>query len=113
MDMDDRLDEAARVIDTMGSVYPFKVTIDSGIFRPLFIPHKMIVASGAQKTFEPDYLAFTSYVFAGSYEFPRACPDTDLPVSVAVCRRFLAPAVTSYRARLLSMLTVWRTFVRR
>jgi hypothetical protein len=63
-DMDERLDEAARVIDTMGSLYPLKLTIDASIFRPLYKPHKMVVASGAQKDFVPDFLAFVAYVHA-------------------------------------------------
>jgi hypothetical protein len=77
LDVDDRLDEAARVIDTMGSVYPFKLTIDSGIFRPLYKPHKMIVASGAQKTFQPDFLAFTSYVYAVLSQVYLKYPDAE------------------------------------
>jgi hypothetical protein len=64
LDMDDRLDEAARVIDTTGTLYPFKLSIDSSIFRPLYRPHKMMVASGALKDFQPDFLAFVAYVFA-------------------------------------------------
>ena len=53
IDMDDRLDEAALVIDTMGSFYPINITIDAGVFRPLYKPHKMRIASGAHKDFAP------------------------------------------------------------
>lgn len=64
LDVDERLDEAARVIDQMGSLYPFKLTIDANIFRPLYRPHKMLVASGAVKDYRPDFLGFVSYAFA-------------------------------------------------
>jgi hypothetical protein len=63
-DMDERLDEAARVIDTMGSLYPLKLTIDASVYRPLYKPHKMLAASGGQKEMQPDFLAFASYAFA-------------------------------------------------
>src|SRR6266403_1453566 len=63
-DVDERLDEAARVIDQMGSLYPFKLTIDTSIFRPLYKRHKMLVASGAVKNYKPDFLGFVSYAFA-------------------------------------------------
>ena len=76
LEADDRLDEAARVIDTLGSLYPFKLTIDSSIFSPLYKPHKMIVESGAWKEFKPDFLAFTAYVFAVlcqvNFKYPEA-----------------------------------------
>lgn len=62
-DADERLDEAARVIDQMGSLYPFKITIDTNIFRPLYKPHKMLLASGAATDYKPDFLGFVSYAF--------------------------------------------------
>lgn len=62
-DVDERLDEAARVIDQMGSLYPFKITIDTKIFKPLYKPHKMLVASGAATDYKPDFLGFVSYAF--------------------------------------------------
>ena len=61
-DADERLDEAARVIDTMGSLYPFEVSIDGSLFAPLYKPHKMKVGSGAQKPLQPDFIAFVAYV---------------------------------------------------
>jgi hypothetical protein len=62
--MDERLDEAARVINEMGCLYPLKVTIDASIFRQLYKPHKMVAESGGKKDMEPDFLAFCSYVLA-------------------------------------------------
>jgi hypothetical protein len=76
-DADERLDEAARVIDTMGSLYPLKLTIDTSIFRPLYKPHKMIAASGAQKDYQPDFLAFTSYALAVLVRVHLKYPDAE------------------------------------
>jgi hypothetical protein len=75
--MNDRLDEAARVIDTLGSLYPFKITIDAGVFRPLYKPHKMLVGSGGQKDHQPDFLAFTSYAYAVLLYVHTHYPDTE------------------------------------
>lgn len=63
-EVDERLDEAARVIDTMGSLYPLMITIDGSVFTPLYKEHKMIGVSGRQKDFQPDFLAFVAYVYA-------------------------------------------------
>jgi len=61
---DERLDEAARVIDQTGSLYPLMLTIDSSVFKPLYKNLKMIGASGGRKEFQPDFLAFVAYVWA-------------------------------------------------
>jgi hypothetical protein len=61
---DERLDEAARVIDQMGSLYPLLITINGSIFTPLYKGHKMIGVSGGGKDFQPDFLAFVAYVYA-------------------------------------------------
>jgi len=63
-DADERLDEAAIVIDQMGSLFPLDVSIDADIFRPLYKPHKFQAATGAVRNYEPDFLAFVSYVYA-------------------------------------------------
>jgi hypothetical protein len=76
-DADERLDEAARVIDTMGSLYPLKLTIDASISRPLYKPHKMIAASGAKKDYQPDFLAFTSYALAVLIQVKLKHPDVE------------------------------------
>ena len=77
LDMDDRLDEAAVVIQTLGSLYPFKLTIDASTFRPLYRPHKVVVASGAHKDFQPDFLAFMSYAYAVLFYVNKKHPDAE------------------------------------
>jgi hypothetical protein len=64
VDADERLDEAARVIDHMGSLYPLMITIDGSVFMPLYKEHRMIGVSGRGKDFQPDFLAFVAYVYA-------------------------------------------------
>lgn len=64
IDMDERLDEAARVIDQSGSLYPLNITIDSSKFRPLYKDHKVKLPSGGSKVFQPDFLAFVAYAHA-------------------------------------------------
>jgi hypothetical protein len=76
-DMDERLDEAARVIDTMGSLHPFKLTIDTSVFRPLYKSHKMIAASGGKKDYQPDFLAFTSYALSVLVQVKLRYPDAE------------------------------------
>jgi hypothetical protein len=61
---DERLDEAARVIDHMGSLYPLMITIEGSVFIPLHKENKMIGVSGGKKDFQPDFLAFVAYVYA-------------------------------------------------
>lgn len=62
-DADQRLDEAAILINQMGSLYPMLFTIDRSVFMPLYKNHKMIGASGGKKDFQPDFLAFVAYVW--------------------------------------------------
>jgi hypothetical protein len=62
-DADIRLDNAALVIDQMGSLFPIDVSIDGSIFRPLYEPHKLTTTSGAVKEFQPDFFAFLPYVY--------------------------------------------------
>jgi hypothetical protein len=62
-DADERLDEAARVIDQSESLFPLMFTIDISVFEPLYKEHKMIAASGGVKDFQPDFLAFVAYAF--------------------------------------------------
>lgn len=61
--VEERLDEAARVIDQMGSLFPLMYTIHRSDFNPLYKEHKVIVASGATKDFQPDFLAFLAYAY--------------------------------------------------
>ena len=61
---DDRMYEAASVIEAMGSLMPFKVTIDCSVFRPLFREHKLRLDTGGTRNLEPDFLAFTAYAYA-------------------------------------------------
>jgi hypothetical protein len=76
-DADDRLDEAALVIDQMGSLYPIKVTIDGSIFRPMYKDFKMLSESGGVKKYEPDFLAFTSYAFAVCLHLHHRYPEAE------------------------------------
>lgn len=62
-DAEERLDEAARVIDQMGSFFPLMFTINGADFNPLYKEHKVIVASGGSKDFQPDFLAFIAYAY--------------------------------------------------
>jgi hypothetical protein len=61
---DDRLNEAASVIGAMGSLYPVRIALDGGLFRQVFSSHKLLAVSGGVKRYEPDYYAFTTYVYA-------------------------------------------------
>lgn len=76
LNMDDRLDEAAIVIDHMGSLYPLKITIDTSVFSPMFKDFKMQSDSGGNKKYQPDFFAFTAYAFAVllhlHYHYPEA-----------------------------------------
>ena len=61
---DDRVDEAALVIDTMGSFYPVAVEVDGGHFKDGFAELKVRRQDARQfeaKPFEPDYLCFLTY----------------------------------------------------
>jgi hypothetical protein len=60
---DERLDEAARVIDQMGGMYPLNIMIDGAVFAPLYRGHKTVTTSGAVKSFQPDFLGFIAYAF--------------------------------------------------
>lgn len=61
---DDRLDEAANVIGTMGSLYPVRIVLDGGLFRRTFATHKLLATTGGVKRYEPDYYAFMTYAYA-------------------------------------------------
>ena len=53
IDMDDRLDEAALVIDTMGSFYPINITIDAGVFSRSTNHTRCELRQGRTKTSRP------------------------------------------------------------
>ena len=77
LDADDRLDDAALVIDQLGSLYPLKLTIDASIFRPLYKSHKMIAESGKVVAYEPDFFAFMTYAFTVLLYVKEKCPDAE------------------------------------
>lgn len=64
LDAENRLDQAAHIIATMGSLYPVKIKVAGPLFRKLFEPHQLKAASGGRKRYEPDYYAFVTYVYA-------------------------------------------------
>src|SRR6266446_3021519 len=63
-DAANRLDEAASIIATMGSLYPLKIKIGGSLFRKLFQNTQFQVASGGRKRYEPDYNTFLTYAYA-------------------------------------------------
>jgi hypothetical protein len=63
-DADKRVDEAARVINAMGSFYPIVVEMDGGHVKDTFTEAKVRRSNAKQfeaKPFEPDYLSFLAY----------------------------------------------------
>jgi len=62
-DADWRMDIAAIVISQMGSLYPLNLQIDGSRFKPLFKDHSVVLPTGGQKRFMPDFLAFMSYAW--------------------------------------------------
>jgi hypothetical protein len=76
-DADERLDEAARVIDQMGSLFPIMVTINGSLFHSLHRESKVILASGATTDYEPDFLAFIPYMYAVLRYVDYKYPDTE------------------------------------
>lgn len=58
-----RIDKAFLVIDSISSLRPISSRMDAGTFFDNFNKkNKMVISSGARKTFLPDYLAFIGYV---------------------------------------------------
>ena len=77
LDAERRLDEAASIIATMGSLYPLKVKIGGSLFRKLFQKTQFAVASGARKRYEPDYNAFLTYAYAVLCRVKVKFPDAE------------------------------------
>lgn len=77
IDAEKRLDEAASIIDTMGSLYPVKIRVNGPVFRRLYAPHQIVVASGAHKRYEPDYYAFIYYVYVVLARITIRHPDAE------------------------------------
>jgi hypothetical protein len=77
LDAEQRLDEAAKIIATMGSLYPLKVKIGGSLFRELFQKTHFAVASGARKRYEPDYNAFLTYAYAVLCRVRVKFPDAE------------------------------------
>jgi hypothetical protein len=74
---DCRIDEAIAVIDQLGSLYPIGIDVDGGHFREELKEAKIIVASGAAKTFEPDYMCFLGYAWFVLSYIERVHPGTE------------------------------------
>jgi hypothetical protein len=62
-DADWRMDIAAIVIKQMGSLYPLNLQIDGSRFKPLFKEHTVVLPTGGEKRFMPDFLAFMAYAW--------------------------------------------------
>jgi hypothetical protein len=62
-DADWRMDVAAIMISQMGSLYPLNLQIDGSRFKPLFKEHTVVLSSGGEKRFMPDFLAFMAYAW--------------------------------------------------
>jgi hypothetical protein len=63
---DNRVDEAAAVIDAMGSFYPIAIEVDGGHLKSVFRESRVRRAEARQfeaKPFEPDYLCFLTYAY--------------------------------------------------
>ncbi|HEX3351824.1 MAG TPA: hypothetical protein VHS34_03295 [Terriglobales bacterium] len=77
LDADERMDEAARVIDHMGSMYPVTISIDGEMFQSLYKTHKFLSASGGVKDFQPDFLAFLPYVYVVLLNLNKRNPEAE------------------------------------
>jgi hypothetical protein len=77
LDAESRLDEAASVIDTMGSLYPLKIKVDGRIFANNLKKRKFFASSGARIEYEPDYYAFLIYAFAVLCRVKVKYPEAD------------------------------------
>lgn len=62
----DKLDEAAAIIDTMGSLYPLATNMSGGVFLDAHGKKKVVenVARTRGARFLPDHFAFNTYVFS-------------------------------------------------
>lgn len=64
LDAENRLDEAADIIATMGSLYPVTIHVKGSLFRHLFKKKKLVASTGARRSYEPDHYAFLVYAYA-------------------------------------------------
>jgi hypothetical protein len=81
-----RVDEAFRVINSMGSIFPIGCGLNAGHLRKVFDPYKIVRQKSKQKSYyrmEPDYLSFITYtltvlVYVGE-KYPE-CEKVDFVV---------------------------------
>jgi len=63
---DDRVNEAATVLTSMGSFYPISVEANGGFVKDAFKDSKVVRSNAKQfeaKPFEPDYVCFLAYAY--------------------------------------------------
>lgn len=72
-----RVDAAFEVIDTMGSLYPIGIRTDAGFVRDQFAASKVLLSSGAAKSFHPDFLCFLGYAYAVMLYVHKKHPEAE------------------------------------
>lgn len=77
LDANDRIDAAIKIIDAMACLHPIGIDVHAGDFRDELKEQKIVVASGAAKDFEPDYLCFLGYAYVVLKYVEKFYPDAD------------------------------------
>ena len=72
-----RLDEASRVIGSMGSLIPVTFSIDERVFNQIVKPLPFLPAQGQKTTIEPDYICFVWFAFTQLKWIHGAYPDVE------------------------------------
>jgi hypothetical protein len=100
---DDRIDEAAAVIDTMGTLYPIAVEVDGGRIKDLFADVKVRRSSAKQfeaKPFEPDYLCFLAYAHTVLDYVHKKHPEAEKVDFIVEQKGVITRYINEYHSRL-------------